>query len=352
MGEDFGDFMDKVIVGLSGGVDSSVAAMLLKKKGYEVIGVTMVQFEEPSFLDDARLVAEHLGMRHRVIDMRDDFKRDIMDYFVSEYSRGFTPNPCSFCNPLIKWKSLMKVMEEEGAQFVATGHYARIEKENERYSIKNSVTALKDQTYALAFLTQEQLSHTLMPLGDYTKEEVREMAVKAGIPVAGKADSQDICFIPDGDYGKFLKDYGNINLKLGNFVDKYGKVLGTHKGIENYTIGQRKGLNLVMGHPVFVTEIKSSTGEVVIGENEDLFKTECVIEKINYMKETAESMDLGREYIGKVRYAHPGTKCIVKIDDTGRLLVKFKDPVRAITPGQSFVLYDGELVVLGGVITC
>lgn len=341
--------MKRVVVGLSGGVDSAVCAYLLKKEGYEVFGVTMKQFNEAPFIEDAKKVAEHLGINFRVVDISKKFTSEIMDYFCDEYKNGRTPNPCTFCNPRIKWEVLTRVSKEACADYIATGHYANIDCINGRFSIKNAKTATKDQTYALCMLSQEQLSKTLMPLGAYEKDEVRVIAKEAGIPVAEKADSQDICFIPDGDYAAFLKDYGKITPVKGNFTDSDGKILGKHEGIINYTIGQRKGLGLAMGHPVFVTGLNASKNEVIIGENEDLFKTVFYCSKMNFMSGTEE--DIPRKLVCKIRYAHKGTHCLLeKTEKEGTYKCTFEEPVRAITPGQTAVFYDGEYVFAGGTI--
>ena len=338
----------KVVVGLSGGVDSSVAALLLQKNGYEVIGVTMKQFKEETFSGDAAEVARVLGIKHIIEDVSDKFKATVMEYFASEYEKGRTPNPCTLCNPAIKWDMLTSVADREGAYYVATGHYANIDMVNGRYSVKNATTATKDQTYALCNLTQEQLSRTLMPLGKYEKSEVRKMAEDSGIPVAHKADSQDICFIPDGDYAGFLKRFTGKSFKNGSFVDKNGAVIGEHRGIVNYTIGQRKGLNLAMGHPVFVTGIDATCNAVVIGENEDLFTTSFAVKDVNFM--AGEEGMLPKTLMCKIRYAHKGEKCVLSKGADGVFRAEFKNPVRAITPGQTAVFYDGEYVFAGSVI--
>lgn len=354
----------KVVVGMSGGVDSSVAACLLKQQGYEVIGVTMQiwrdeapeQVEENggccglSAVEDARRVAEILEIPHYVMNFKQEFQSQVVDYFVEEYLKGRTPNPCIACNRYVKWESLLKRSMEIGADYIATGHYARIEQlPNGRYAIRNSVTAKKDQTYALYNLTQFQLAHTLMPVGDFTKEEVREIAAKMNLPVALKSDSQDICFVPDGDYAGFIereapeRTYGE-----GNFVTEDGEILGKHKGITHYTIGQRKGLGLSLGHPVFVSRLCPETNEVVVGEEEAVFGNKLLCDRINFMgmKDLAEP----RKVWAKVRYAHKGEWCSIKMDGEDRISCEFEKPVRAITPGQAVVFYDGEYVLGGGTI--
>ncbi len=339
---------NKVVVGLSGGVDSAVTAYLLKKEGYEVIGVTMRQFKEETFSEDAASVAESLGIKHVIEDLSDEFEREIMRYFASEYEKGRTPNPCTLCNPRIKWEMLTRAADREDAFYVATGHYANIDMINGRYSIKNAVTATKDQTYALCNLTQDQLSRTLMPLGRYEKSEVRAIAEEAGIPVAGKADSQDICFIPDGDYAGFLERFTGKKFEPGDFVDKDGRVLGRHNGIVHYTIGQRKGLNLPMGKPVFVTGIDVPGNRVIIGDNEDLFTTVFFVRDVNFMAGTEE--DLPKKLMCKIRYAHKGEVCTLSQESDGLYRAEFAAPVRAITPGQTAVFYDGDYVFAGSVI--
>lgn len=342
----------KVVLGISGGVDSAVAAHLLKEQGFHVVGVTLNvlgNVSENASVIDGEKVAKTLGIEHHVVDYREQFKADVVDYFINEYLAGRTPNPCNMCNRRVKWKCLLDVAEDLGADYVATGHYARIDKlPNGRYAICNSVTSKKDQTYALCNLTQEQLSKTLMPVGKYEKEYIRGIAKDIGLHVADKSDSQDICFIPDGDYASFIRENSDVTICEGKFVDREGKELGTHRGITNYTIGQRKGLNLAMGHPVFVTDIDVEGNRVVIGENEDLFKTRVVADNFNYM--AVAGMKENDRFIGKVRYAHKGTPCRVISASEGRVEVEFDEPVRAITPGQALVLYDGEYVAGGGTI--
>lgn len=354
----------KVVVGMSGGVDSSVAAYLLKEQGYEVIGVTMqiwqdedtfVQAEEGGCcglkaVDDAGRVAAALGIPYYVMNFKTEFKKHVMDYFVEEYLHGRTPNPCIACNRYVKWEALLNKSLALGADYIATGHYARIcQLENGRYTIRKSVTDAKDQTYALYNLTQFQLSHTLMPVGDYHKEQIREIAKQIDVRVSAKRDSQEICFIPDNDYARFIEDTAGERVPgAGNFVNTKGEVIGTHKGITHYTIGQRKGLNLAMGHPVFVSEIRPDTNEVVIGESEDVFRSRLVCDKLNFM--TIPSLDEEIRVCAKVRYAHKGAPCVVRPLGNDQAEVVFDSPQRAITPGQAVVFYDGEYLVGGGTI--
>ena len=355
---------EKVVVGMSGGVDSSVAAYLLKEQGYDVIGVTMQIWEDEeqqrteenggccglSAVDDARRVADRLEIPYYVMNFKQEFQEKVVDYFVEEYLAGRTPNPCIACNRYVKWESLLKRSMEIGADYIATGHYARIAKlPNGRFAIRNSVTARKDQTYALYNLTQFQLAHTLMPIGEYEKDQVRRIAQEAGLPVAAKPDSQDICFVPDGDYAAFLKKKAGERMPgEGAFVTRDGTVLGKHKGITHYTIGQRKGLGLSMGEPVFVSELRPKTNQVVVGEEPQVFKKELLCDHLNFMG--MEDLEEPRRVWAKVRYAHKGQWC--RIERQGRDLIRaeFEEPVRAITPGQAVVFYEGEYVLGGGII--
>lgn len=352
-----------VVVGLSGGVDSSVAAYLLKEQGYDVIGVTMQIWQEEdsctveenggccglSAVEDARRVAQKLDIPYYVMNFRKEFQKQVIDYFTREYLEGRTPNPCIACNRYVKWESLLKRSLEIGADYIATGHYARVEQlPNGRYAIRNSVTAKKDQTYALYNLTQEQLARTLMPVGAYTKDEIRKIAEEAGLLVAHKKDSQEICFVPDNDYAGFIKNSTGKTIPKGNFVLADGKVIGEHQGIIHYTIGQRKGLNLSMGHPVFVTKIRPDSNEVVIGENEDLFVNTLICDRVNFM--AMEGLDGEVRLKAKIRYNHPGAECVISPAEDGKVRVTFDQSQRAITPGQAVVFYQGEYVAGGGII--
>lgn len=352
----------KVVVGMSGGVDSSVAAYLLKEQGYDVIGVTMQLWQEEdatkedggscglSAVDDARKVAEALKIPYYVMNFQKEFKCKVMDYFVDEYLQGRTPNPCIMCNRHVKWEALLNRARELGADYIATGHYARIDRlPNGRFAIRNSVTASKDQTYALYKLTQFQLSHTLMPAGDYTKDEIRDIAKGLGLPVAHKPDSQEICFVPDQDYAAFIDREAPGRVPgPGNFVTAEGKVLGTHKGITHYTIGQRRGLEIAAGHRIFVTQIRPETNEVVLGENEDTFTDVVECDQVNFM--AIEDLTESRRVLAKIRYNHKGEYCTIEKKPDGRVLCTFERPVRASTPGQAVVFYEGEHVLGGGTI--
>lgn len=354
----------KVVVGMSGGVDSSVAAWLLKEQGYEVIGVTMQIWQDEeectleenggccglSAVEDARRVAQMLDIPYYVMNFKSDFKKYVMDYFVEEYLHGRTPNPCIACNRYVKWESLLRRSMEIGADYIATGHYARISRlANGRYALQKSATAAKDQTYALYNLTQEQLAHTLMPVGDYTKEEIRAMADKIGLRTANKPDSQEICFIPDHDYAGFIAREAKEKVPpAGNFVTNDGRILGRHKGITHYTIGQRKGLGIALGFPVFVTEIRPETNEVVLGSNEEVFGYTVCADRLNFM--SVPNLQGGMEVIAKIRYNDRGTPCYIRMMDEQRMICQFHEPVRAITPGQAIVCYDGDTVVGGGTI--
>lgn len=345
------------MVGMSGGVDSSVAAWLLKEQGYDVIGVTMQMWKDEkcglTAVEDAEKVAKKLDISYYVLDFRKEFQEKVVDYFVTEYLCGRTPNPCVVCNRHVKWEALLNRSTELGADFIATGHYARIDRlQNGRYAVRNSVTAAKDQTYALYNLTQAQLAKTLMPVGAYTKDQIRQMAIAAELPVAHKPDSQDICFIPDGDYTAFLERQAPDKMPgAGNFVTADGRILGQHQGITHYTIGQRKGLGIALGHPVFVSEIRPETNEVVISENEDIFTNVVKCHKVNFM--AVEDLNEPMRVLAKIRYSHKGAMCTIeKETENGQNVVKctFDEPVRASTPGQAVVFYEGEYVLGGGTI--
>ena len=353
----------KVVVGMSGGVDSSVAAYLLKQQGYDVVGVTMQIWQDESHeeienkggccglsaVDDARRVAAMLDIPYYVMNFKSEFKRDVIDYFVREYLAGRTPNPCIACNRYVKWESLLTRSIQIGADYIATGHYARIcELPNGRYAIRNSVTAKKDQTYALYNLTQEQLKRTLMPIGDYTKEQVRKIAEDIGLMVAGKPDSMEICFVPDNDYASFIEKETGVTSVPGDFVDVDGNVIGKHKGVIHYTVGQRKGLGIALGKPAFVVAIRPEQNQVVIGEDRDVYTERLYANNLNFM--AVDNITEPVHVKAKIRYSHEGAYCTVRKIDSDTIECIFDQPVRAVTPGQAVVLYDGEYVLGGGTI--
>lgn len=348
--------MNRVVVGMSGGVDSSVAAWLLKEQGYDVVGVTMQLWDGEDVegnccgltaAEDARAVAAKIGIPHYVFNFKQVFKEKVIDYFIDEYLNASTPNPCIACNRYVKWEALMHRAMELGADYIATGHYANIVKHpvTGRYTLKMADN--KDQSYALYNLSQEQLAHTLMPDGAYSKSEIREIAEKIGLRVANKPDSQDICFVPDGDYTRFIRENSNAEIKEGDFVDCEGNVIGRHKGITNYTIGQRKGLGIALGVPAYVTKLDIESNRVVIGGNEDLFKTRVLIKDYN-------SMGIGNitdefRCFGKLRYNQQKAPCVIR--PKGEYIeAVFDTPQRAVTPGQAAVFYDDEFVAGGGII--
>ncbi len=349
--------MSRIIVGMSGGVDSAVTAHLLRMAGHEVIGVTLKTWVRADGgesrcceIDDARASADRLGIPYYVLNCAEDFRTKVVMPWAREYAQGRTPNPCVDCNRVLKWDGLLRAARDLGAQCVATGHYARVLRGNNgRYTVRMADQTARDQTYMLYRLTQDQLAMTLMPLGGLTKDEVRRIAAEAGIPVAAKADSQEICFVTEGNYADFIENELDAEVPPpGNFVDEQGRVLGRHKGILHYTVGQRKHLGLAMGVPVFVREIRPETDEVVIAENEALFRTSILCDDLNFMSMEEPAPGAGFSARVKIRYQHRGEEAGVTMLEDGRCRVDFASPVRAPAPGQSAVFYDLEGCVIGG----
>ncbi len=358
----------KVLVAMSGGIDSTVAALMLHKGGYEVIGITMKTWDYATSVgttgkketgccnldsfNDARQAAVQHDFPHFILDIRDEFGDAVIDNFVEEYLAGRTPNPCVMCNTHIKWRALLKRADALGCDFIATGHYATVHQHtNGRYFIRKGIDDTKDQSYVLWGLQQDLLSRTLLPLGTYHKTEIRQMAYDFGYPeLAKKSESYEICFVPDNDYRGFLKrkvDGLEEQVAGGKFVDKTGKILGTHKGYPFYTIGQRKGLDIALGKPAFVTEINPENNTVVLGDEEDLNRSEMNITKVNWIK--YDGLTDGMEAITKIRYKDKGAISNLFTYQNG-VKVRFYTDVKGIAPGQSAVFYEGNDVIGGGII--
>ena len=356
----------KVMVAMSGGIDSTVTALMLKEQGYDVVGVTMKTWDYAQSgggkketgccnidsFNDARAAAVHHGFPHYILDIRDEFGDAVIDDFVEEYLAGRTPNPCIMCNTHIKWRALLKRADAMGCEFIATGHYAKVRAENGRHFIGKGVDENKDQSYVLWGLQQDLLARTILPLGGYRKPAIRQMAVDFGYPeLARKNESYEICFVPDNDYRGFLKRrVPGLEERVagGDFVDREGKVLGRHKGYPFYTIGQRKGLEITFGKPVYVTEIIPETNTVVLGGEDELDRSEMRIAKVNSMKH--ETLPEGMEATVKIRYRDAGTAGTIRNAGGGMVDVHFKTEAKGVAPGQSAVFYDGDDVLGGGTI--
>lgn len=337
-----------VFVAMSGGVDSSVAAAKLLDYGYDVCGVNFLLDEINDTSRDAQRVCQVLGIELAVLDLRKEFKKEVMDYFASEYNAGRTPNPCVMCNKKIKFGAFYDYAMENGADFIASGHYAKIEKKGDEFFLMQAENKKKDQSYVLYNLNQEILSRTIFPIADNTKEEIREIAKAKGLFVADKPDSQDICFIPDGDYISFLKREYGFSDKKGNFLDDEKNVIGTHSGFFKFTIGQRKGLGMTFGKPVFVTEICAEDNSVTLSESGGEYFKSLIADNVNFISGKVPAKDV---LTCKTRYSGLLTKAKISVLSDGRIKAEFLEPVRAVTCGQTAAFYDGEILVGGGVIS-
>ena len=340
----------KALIGMSGGVDSSVAALLVKNKGYECIGATMKLGDTVTEdTADAEKVAEALGIPFHILDLSEDFGRYVLDPFCDEYIKGKTPNPCIECNKYLKFGRMLEIARSMGADFVVTGHYARIERDNTgKFIIKKAKDSGKDQSYMLYNMTQETLAHTLLPLGDYTKEEIRKIAEENSLLNARKKDSQDICFVPDGDYASFIKGYAGFVPSEGDYVNLKGEKIGLHKGVINYTIGQRKGLGVAFGKPMFVVSKNAERNTVTLSDETDLFCDTLYAEDFNFI--SGEPPKEPIKVSAKTRYSQTLSSAYVYPPENGIVKVIFDTPQRAISSGQSVVIYDGDILLGGGKI--
>jgi len=353
----------KILLAMSGGIDSSISSLLLHDMGYEVVGITMKTWDYQSSgsskketgccslesINDARSIAVKMGFNHYILDIREEFGDYVIDYFTDEYMSGRTPNPCVLCNTHIKWEALLKRAKNLDCNYIATGHYAKVRSENGRYIVSKGIDKKKDQSYALWGISQKNLSQTIFPLGELNKEEIKKIAIKNGYKnLVDKSESYEICFVPDDDYRGFLKKrIKNIDKKVGegNFLNENGEIIGRHKGYPFYTIGQRKGLGIALGYPVYVTEIKHKTNEVVLGTFDELKRDGMYVKKLNMMKYDKIVGKIDADT--KIRYNDIGSSSIIEqIDDT--IKVFFGNGVNAITPGQAAVFYEKDDIIGGG----
>lgn len=351
------------MIAMSGGVDSSVAALLMKKRGYDCIGVTMKLYDNGEIavctdktccsaqdVEDARQVADRIDIPYYVYNFTGRFREEVIDRFIDAYEHGRTPNPCIDCNRFMKFGALFQKAEELGCSKVVTGHYVRVryDEETGRYQLLKGLDPEKDQSYVLYQMTQEQLAHAAFPLGELTKAETRQLAEEAGMDNARKRESQDICFVPDGKYADFIEFFTGKQFPPGNFIDQEGNILGEHKGIIRYTIGQRKHLGIALQKPAYVCRINPEDNTVQLGSNEDLFTTELAAGDVNLI--ALEEIREPIEVLARVRYHQKEEPATVVQLDKNRIRLTFHKPQRAITPGQSVVMYQGDLVIGGGVI--
>ncbi|MFO7888559.1 MAG: tRNA 2-thiouridine(34) synthase MnmA [Eubacteriales bacterium] len=341
---------EKVLLGMSGGIDSTAAAVILREKGYEVVGATFKVIDNEkaqATVNDAKKICEKMGIEFHVLDYIYEFKNSVIKDFVDNYRKGKTPNPCVKCNKEIKYNEFLKSANKLGINKIATGQYGRIVKEGNKYYVKKSINEKKDQSYYLYNIKYENLKNILLPIGELdNKAEARKIASKIGIDFHSKSESQDICFIKDNNYQEFLKNYININLE-GNFVNKNGNILGKHKGIQNYTVGQRKGLGIALGEPHYIIDINYDNKNITLGLKEDLYSSQCILREYNILNSDVNIEK--EEFNAKVRYSHKEEK--ISINKEGEnLKIKFKNPVRAITLGQSLVFYKDKYLIGGGII--
>lgn len=344
--------MKSVVLGMSGGVDSSVSAILLKEQGYKVYGVTMELIaNDGSAVRDAKAVCDKLGIEHYVLDLKDIFKEKVIDVFIDEYQKCRTPNPCIYCNRYLKFGAMYEFAKSVGADYVATGHYAKVEY-SEKYGknvIKKSNAGKKDQTYVLCNISPEIVDHIVFPLEKFeSKDEIRKIAREHGLEVAQKPDSEDICFIPDNDYITFLDKHNIQGMRHGKIVDTKGTILGKHQGLHRYTIGQRRGMGISSSTPLYVVKLNKENNQLVVGQEEELYTDTVYVEDTNCI--LFDKFEEGLEVEAKIRYSAPAKPAVIHVNEDNTLTVKFKEKVRAVTPGQAIVFYIGDILVGGGKI--